>query len=670
VTIAEATAVQQLRDELSATRARLEATITELASANAELRAKVQELAAAHSDLDNLLVSTRIATVFLDGELRIKRFTPAATEMFSFRDADLGRPITDIAAKFDASHLLDDVATVLRTAEPIEREVDIDDKRCCYHMRTLPYRAADGAVTGVVITFLDVSAQKQAEEHRATLAAIVESADEAIWAKRLDGTLTSWNTAAERIYGFTSAEMVGSSVAKIVPPDRMEELLDMHERVARGERVERAETVRTTRDGRRLEVSVSIAPVRDRDGKIIGASSISHDVSWRKRVERDLVAARDVAEAANRAKDQFLAVLSHELRTPLSPVLVAAGLLARDASLPPAIRMKVELIKRNVELEARLIDDLLDVTGIARGEVDLHRKPTAVSELVAHALEVCSGDLDAAGVRVDVDVPEDLWVEVDAARMQQVLWNLLKNAARFNATASSVAVTARRAGDSAVIEVRDRGDGITREQLPRVFDAFQQVDASANASANANANTNAKKRTGGLGLGLAISKALVEAHGGIIAAESDGVGTGSTFTVTLGAAAPPATKAPRSHGKGSSMTVLLVEDHVDTLELMRELLALEGYAVVVARSVAEAQRACSSATFDVVVSDLGLPDGSGLDVVRAARDHMPGVHAIALSGYGMEEDRKRSIEAGFAVHLVKPVGFRDLQDAIRRAKSR
>lgn len=665
MTTPEAIALLQLREELQSTRDRLQTTIEDLAttneelkSSNEELRAKVYELDAASNDLENLLLSTRIATLFLDEELRIKRFTPATDEMFRFRESDVGRPITDIAARFDASRLVDDAIDVLHTLRAKERKVQIGTDAAPYQMRTLPYRLADGTVAGVVITFVDLSAQQLADADGAMLAAIVDSADEAIWAKKLDGTITSWNIAAERLYGFTAPEIIGKSVALVVPPDRMEELRDMHERVARGERVERVETVRITRDGRRLEVSVSIAPIRDRAGTIIGASSISHDVSWRKRAERELVAARDAAESANRAKDQFLSILSHELRTPLTPVLVAAGLLARDASLAPAARSKIELVKRNVELEARLIDDLLDITSIARGEIELHRSPVSVQELAAHSVEVCSADLDAAGVTVDTDVASGLWVEVDTARMQQVLWNLLKNAARFSRPGSRVLLTAARQGDTAVIVVRDSGAGIATDDLTRVFAAFQQAHAGP------------EKRTGGLGLGLSIGKALVESHGGTLRAASEGLGKGSTFTITL-----PAIAAPRNAGSvqpeaARQVRVLLVEDHEDTLELMKELLSIEGYGVVVARTVAEALEACATEPFDVVVSDLGLPDGSGFDVVRGAHKQRPDVRAIALSGYGMEDDRKRSAEAGFAEHLVKPVGFRDLQEAIRRAVGR
>jgi two-component system, chemotaxis family, CheB/CheR fusion protein len=659
VTTFEATILQQLRDELKATREHLDVAARALATASEQLRRSNEELI----DLRNLVVSTRLPAVFLDDELRTKRFTPTASEVFRLRDDDIGRPITEVAPRFDASRLVDDAIAVLRTLEPQGRDVEVEvgDERRPYHMRTLPYRGVDDALAGVVITFVDVSAQRQAEEHRAALGAIVESATEAIWAKKLDGTVTSWNGAAERIYGFTSSEMIGTPIARIVPPERLDELREMHERVARGGRVERVETVRLTRDGRRLDVSVSIAPVRDRDGTILGASSFSHDVSWRKRAESDLIAARDAAESANRAKDALLAVLSHELRTPLTPVLVAAGLLSRDPSLSVAASAKVELIRRNVELEARLIDDLLDVTGLARGAPDLHRKAVRLAEVVTHALEVCDAELGAAGVELDLDVSSDLWVEVDPARMQQVLWNLLRNAARFSAPGTQIAVTARLVGESAVLEVRDQGEGIAKERLEHVFVAFQPTRAGAS------------KRAGGLGLGLAIAKALVEAHGGSLRVESAGPGAGSTFTVTLPAttrAAEAADAGAPANDRRNAVSVLLVEDHDDTLELMRELLTREGDVVIAARNVAEARRACATERLDVVVSDLGLPDGSGIDVARAAQQRSPVVPAIALSGYGMEEDRRRSVEAGFAEHLVKPVGLSDLQAAIRRAVGR
>lgn len=679
------TLIHQLENELKATKEHLQTTIEELETSNeelkssneellsmneelqsvaeefetlnTELRNKLDELDSAHNDLSNLLRSTQIPTVFLDEELRIKRFTPSATDVFRLIETDSGRPITDIVAKFDTSHLVDDAVAVLRTLAPREREVRLDDGTRFYLVRTLPYRTLDNVIAGVVVTFVDVTQQKRADENQARLASIVESAEEAIYAIDLEGNIKSWNVGAERMFGWPSSEIVGRSIALIVPRDKADEIRDLRARILAGQRIERLDTVRVGRAGHRFDVSASIAPVRDAEGRVIGASAIEHDVSWKRRAEDELVAARDAAEAASRTKDEFLAVLSHELRTPLTPVLVAVGILSRDPSVPPHVHTKLQLIRRNAELEARLIDDLLDATSIARGEVHLHQKIARAADVVAYALEVCASDVDAKGVTLETDIDATVWLSADTARLQQALWNLLKNAVRFSKVGGTVRLRVSRNEETARIDVSDEGEGISPEDLSRLFGKFEQLHRTEDAQGN------------GLGLGLAIAKAIVEAHGGSIRAASQGTGKGSTFSILMPLAKAPAEERARTPTPGE-IRVLLVEDHEDTLDLMRELLVSEGYTVTVATNAAEARSALEHGRFDLVISDLGLPDASGLEVARASRTLAPGTRAIALSGYGTSQDRERSAEAGFEEHLVKPVGFRDLQAAIHRLLGR
>jgi signal transduction histidine kinase/ActR/RegA family two-component response regulator len=379
---------------------------------------------------------------------------------------------------------------------------------------------------------------------------------------------------------------------------------------------------------------------------------------------REAQEARNTAEAASRTKDEFLATLSHELRTPLTPVLLTARALASDPRIPADLRRDVERIRRNVELEARLIDDLLDLTRISRGKTELHQEVVDLHALLREVAETCAGQA-ARTLRLDLHLSackHRIWG--DAARLQQVFWNLLSNAVKFTPPDGAISVsTATTAEGQMAVEVRDTGAGIDPEVLPHIFNAFEQGGAHMT------------RQFGGLGLGLAISKSLVDLHHGSIEAASAGTGQGAVFTVLLPTievpAAGPEPEPEAWRAPDRPLHILLVEDHADTAEAMAELLRARDYRVTVALSRAAALAAAEKATFDgappldVVVSDLGLPDGSGLDLMRelARRYGLPG---IAVSGYGMEEDVRRSREAGFADHLTKPFDLGRLEAALQR----
>jgi PAS domain S-box-containing protein len=497
-------------------------------------------------------------------------------------------------------------------------------------------------------------------EARARLAAIVESSDDAIVSKTLDGIVTTWNHGAERIFGYTPDEMIGKPITTIIPPDRHDEEPQILARIQAGERVEHYETVRRRKDGRLIDVSVTISPIRDDAGRVIGASKIARDITAYKQAQRDLQAAKDAAEAANRAKDRFLSVLSHELRTPLTPALAALSFIESHPELTAEeVREQIGMIRRNVETEARLVDDLLDVTRIARGKLVLHFEVVDAHAVVRDAVAVLQGEIDAKGLAVTLALrAKDHHVWADPGRLQQVLLNLLGNAIKFTPNSGDVVVRSSDAagGGMLQLEVADTGVGIEPSALPRLFDAFEQGEQ------------NVTRRFGGLGLGLSIARTLVEMHHGSIAAASDGKDRGSTFTVRLATvqpvARPPATPAgARSVLKGCR--VLLVEDHADTRLVMAKLLGSFGCIVTQTGTVQEAIAQADRNEFDLLVSDIGLPDGSGTDVMRHVRERHR-VKGIALSGFGQDDDIRRSREAGFEAHLVKPVNFEQLKNEIRR----
>jgi signal transduction histidine kinase len=399
-------------------------------------------------------------------------------------------------------------------------------------------------------------------------------------------------------------------------------------------------------------------PVRDADGRIMNWIGSTTDIDDQKQSEERLRQAKEMAESANRAKDQFLAALSHELRTPLTPVLLSAAALENDSTLSEAARSEMSLIRRNVELEARLIDDLLDLTRIARGKLKLDLRLTDPLRVIRAALEVCEDDLNTKGLTIRLEPPSDqqqVCVKADPARLQQVFWNLIKNSVKFTPTGGRISISCDVSQSAFCVQVTDTGVGIEPENLPRIFDAFEQGSEKIG------------RQFGGLGLGLAISKAVIDMHGGRLIATSAGKNRGATFIVTLPLAQdqPVVEKSrlPRATPAGKPLRILLVEDHDATSRVLSLLLKQMNHQVTAAPTVADALRHVEAAPFDLLISDLGLPDGTGLDLMRQIRQKHA-ITGICLSGYGMDQDIIQSREAGFIEHLIKPVDLPRLKSAI------
>ncbi|PVX72208.1 hybrid sensor histidine kinase/response regulator [Paraburkholderia unamae] len=379
----------------------------------------------------------------------------------------------------------------------------------------------------------------------------------------------------------------------------------------------------------------------------------------RERLLASEQAARQAAEEANRAKDRFLAMLSHELRTPLTPVLAGTRLLEQIDGLPEAARTGVLMIRRNIELEARLIDDLLDLTRVANGKLSLALDTVDVHEVIEAVLELFHSEIQIKQQDVHVDLrAQHHYVRGDRARLQQMLWNLVRNAAKFTPDGGHIYVRTRDERTHVEIEVEDTGIGIAPEQIGKLFHAFEQ------------GSHNLTRQFGGLGLGLAVTRALTEAHGGRVSAKSPGAHCGATFTIVLPTAVPgegaAATAELRGPHREGALNILLIEDHEDTAEVMSQLMRASGHEVAVAGSVAGALALTAGMRFDLVVSDIGLPDGSGIDFIRAFRAQSS-APAIALTGFGTEDDVRRSVEAGFTAHLTKPVNFEQLERLIEEA---
>lgn len=411
----------------------------------------------------------------------------------------------------------------------------------------------------------------------------------------------------------------------------------------------------TLRDGERsilpVNLTASHLPLEGQDVLCLVVTDLTE-----QKEKADLRIAKELAEKASVAKDTFLAALSHELRTPLTPALMTAAALEQDATLPEDVRREVRMIRRNVELEARLIDDLLDLTRIACGKLELHAEPMDVHLIVERALEICRREIEAKQQRLILQLKaRRTQTSADPVRLQQAVWNVVRNAAKFTPTEGTITIrTSNRTDAMLVIEVEDTGIGFTPEAAPRLFEAFEQ------------GGRDITRQFGGLGLGLPITRSILEAHGGRILAASPGPHQGATFTLEL-----PLVAAPAGNGHASSVTVaaatgggglriLLVEDHADTRAGLVRLLTRDKHDVKAASCAREALGFAESASFDVVISDLGLPDQSGLELMRLLRERY-GLDGIAVSGYGMEQDLVRSRQAGFLHHLTKPVRIERLR---------
>jgi PAS domain S-box-containing protein len=536
---------------------------------------------------------------------------------------------------------------------------------------------------GLAIYFRDIGAQKQAEQMSSRLAAIVASSDDAIVGKDTNGVITSWNQAAERMFGYPATEAIGRQITMIIPPDRRHEEDTVLARIRSGQSVDHFETVRVRKDGRPVEVSITVSPIREADGTIVGASKIARDVTAQRQVERErgelLVraqAARAEAEAANRAKDDFLTTLSHELRTPLNAVYGWAAML-QSGQMDEATRARaVDSIMRNANAQVQLIDDLLDVSRIASGKLRLEPQPLEPRPVIEAAVEAVRPAALAKGIRLDLGLDPNAGVIIgDSNRLQQVVWNLLSNAVKFTPRGGSVRIRLRERGSHLEIEVSDSGIGIAPDLLPHVFERFRQGDSSST------------RVQGGLGLGLTLVKQLVEMHGGTVIAESRGGGQGATFTVRLprqvvrgpALATPPRRWADGSgpvsaDGRLDGVRVLAVDDDGDGLALIAAILGRAGATVALSRSAAEGFGLFVAEPPDVLISDVEMPGEDGYSFIRRIRALEPArggrVPAIALTAYGRREDRLRSIDAGFSMHVPKPVDPSELLTLVASLSSR
>jgi PAS domain S-box-containing protein len=518
-----------------------------------------------------------------------------------------------------------------------------DGHRVPLDARAAPMQLPGGKPFGIVLIFRDITEKKKAEVGQALLASIIESSGDAIVSKTLEGYVTSWNLGASRVFGYSAEEMVGKSITQIIPPELHGEEKEILARLRRGEHIDHFETIRVTKDGRRIAISLTVSPIRDASGRIVGASKVARDISQRKQAEAAL-------READQRKDEFLAMLAHELRNPLAPIRNATALVCRAEDLQPQLRTACGIIDRQVRQMTHLVDDLLDVSRITAGRVRLQEELLDLAAVLALAIEASRPAIEACGTEFTVDLAQQpIFVRGDRVRLAQVFSNILGNAAKYTPRGGKVRLELRREETEAVVRIRDSGIGIPPHMLKFVFDLFAQVDRAYDRTG------------GGLGVGLTVAKRLVEMHHGRIEAMSHGVNTGSEFVVRLPAIADAqAVQPPMAHAappQSVHRKVLIADDNQDAAVSLGMLLQMMGHETQVAHDGLEALEVAEVFRPDVVLLDIGMPQLNGYETARRlrARPWASSTVLIALTGWGQEADRRRAREAGFHHHVVKPL---------------
>ena len=664
-----------------------------------------------------------------------------------------------------------------------------DGSECPIDDSAAPIRNELGHVSGCVLIFRDVTAQRLIEREKANqlltarlLASIVESSNDAIISKSLDGTIQTWNAAAERLFGYTAEQAIGRHISLVIPPERLAEEDQIIANLRAGKRLEHYETERMRSDGQHIEVSLTISPIKDDAGNVIGASKIARDITERRRVESerqnfvtlvenstdfigmcdikgipffvnraglqmvglenieqarrtplqefffpedqpmilndflpDVLAnghgevevrfrhfktgeprwmaykvltltnaanepvgfatvSQDVTERkkladdlqrlaadlsdADRRKNEFLATLAHELRNPLAPMSNMLEVLKRADGDTEILNRAHETIERQLGQMVRLVDDLLDLNRITHDRLELRRSEVELSSVIQQAVEVARPLIDAASHNLIVDLPaEPIYLNADRARLAQMFGNLLNNSSKYTRPNGTISLTAKQNDHEVVVTIKDNGAGIPRDKLNSIFDMFMQIDQTTD------------RAQGGLGIGLTLVKRLAEMHGGSIEANSDGEGQGSEFIVRLPVLSKPsvATQAPAIEPEASPQRrILIVDDNKDSADSLAMLLEITGNKTYMAHDGIEAIEAIEEYRPEVVLLDIGLPKLDGHEVCRHVRQQpwSKDIVMIALTGWGQEDDRRRSEEAGFNGHLVKPVDYDKLLELL------
>lgn len=634
-------------EELQSTNEELQSVNEELYTVNAEYQRKIAELTELTNDMENLLASTDVGTIFLDKQLRIRKFTAPIATTFNLLPQDVGRSIETFHHDMGHPALADDLRRVLATGAQVERELRERSGKS-YFLRLLPYRAK-GDIDGVVLTLLDVTGLKSAEDalfhERYLLNSLLSSVPDAIYFKDARGKFIRANQAmAARlglrepgdVVGKTALELPDQSVALAL--HRQDDVIlrsgeSQHYHLEKFEREHGVEEWDL----------VTRVPLWDRADVVVGVIGIFRDVTQQKRAEQ-----RNQEEV--RRRDQFLAMLSHELRNPLGAIVTATALLKR--AMDPECPRMLDILDRQSQQMARLLDDLLEASRVTENKIELRKQIVDLGAVTKVAAEAARSLMEARGIEFDVEIDlEPIWVDGDPARLQQIETNLLHNAAKYTLQGGHVWLAAHCEDGWATVRVRDDGVGIAQDMLDTVFDLFVQAGRTI------------ERAEGGIGVGLTLVRELVHMHGGTVVAQSAGDGKGAEFVVRLPMASPR-TDAPAPPLEGSAALdlprgakIAVIEDNPDSREMLSEALSQAGFSCSSAADGVHGLALIETTRPAVALVDVGLPVMDGFELARRIRADraLAGTRLIALTGYGQREDRDRALAAGFDMHLVKPV---------------
>jgi two-component system CheB/CheR fusion protein len=668
--------LQSIVEELETSKEETQATNEELTTVNDELSSQGLELTRLNAYLrqardfaESIVESVRWPLVVLDADLRVRSASAAFYTTFQVdrsltegvRIYDLGNRQWDIP---DLRRLLENILPQTQAVDDFEVRHDfekIGPRTMMLSARRLMQRASKEPL--IVMAIEDITERKRAHAVLNRLAAIVETTDDAIVSKDLDGIIATWNAGAERLFGYTAAEVIGQPMTLLAPADRMAEEADILAHVREGVPVDHLETVRLHKNGTPIHVSLTVSPLRDHEGRINGASKIARDITQQKSVAAALVEKTEQLKAADRNKDEFLAMLAHELRNPLAPMRNSVEILEDTGVSDEEHTIARNILRRQISNMSRMIDDLMDVSRFTQGKINLHLNPVSLESLLTSAASLARSGCAAHKQRLSIHLPvEQMYLNADATRLEQVFGNLLSNACKYSGEGSRIFITAERDTTSStpqvIVRVGDDGHGISPELLPHVFELFRQSSRALD------------RAQGGLGIGLTLVERLVAQHGGRVEAHSEGLGRGCEFIVHLplmAEAPPPAPLPPMDAERVTTCRMLIVDDNTDSAKTLALLQKRCGHDTRTAFTGPEALVVAGDFLPQVVLLDIGLPGMSGYEVARQIRamPALTGAFLIAMSGYGHAEDVAEARAAGFDNYLVKPVNLSELNELLR-----
>jgi two-component system, chemotaxis family, CheB/CheR fusion protein len=671
-------------EELETSREELQSINEELTTVNQELKNKVDELGHSNSDMHNLMDATAIATIFLDRDLKITRYTPSAVKLFNLIPTDVGRPLSDLTTQLDYHALTEDARRVLDRLIPLEREVS-EANGCWYLVRARPYRTLDDRIAGIVLTFVDVTERKVAEsalrasEERLRL--MIENAVEyAIFAMDRERRITLWNAGAERLLGYSEGEIVGELYDRLFTEnDRIGGVPQSEAERALTEGRAADDRIHVRKDGTEFLAGGAVMPIYDTHNTLVGFVKILRDQSdaraSRERLEqgraeleralKEKEAARAALEAADSAKDRFLAVLSHELRNPLAAIRTASNVLSEEGVAPADRAHASQIIERQAAAVKVLLDDLLDIAKMRLGRLTLRQSTIAFSDVVERAIETTKPLIDSVHHKLTVTLPrESPMVNGDPVRLAQLVANLLTNAVKYTPPHGEISIDVRTDNGSIVCTVNDSGIGIEASQLESIFAPFWQASPEST-------------HADGFGIGLALARSIAELHGGRLVARSEGIGRGSEFVLVLPEIAQAAAKRERGNGaeiatSANGEAVLLVDDDADALWSLGKALEISGFVVETANDGAAALKRADALKPDVVLLDISMPGMHGDEVARELRkrEWASATRLIAVSGWSASNQQSAVDRDVFDRFLSKPIGINDLLAAIAATRTK